>query len=365
MEKSKSLLASIAKILAIIAAVLVVITLSISMLSNSLSRVLFSPEIMTNMVADVLADSDFVQDWLISQIMEDEWFDDGSNTPLSLNRAIMELGPEERRELIEMLLPSDWIRDQVIGSINVFYRWVFEENEQPKILIDLDSLSASMDFSKAEDAANLIISTWPLCTPQQLLEFSISEGDVQFACRPAEPALKRDLVNRGAFWLVEEYHALPPEILLLDNQGDAQMTGDLVRAREMLRLVHAIMQWSWLAPVILMGLIMALIIRSWRELGLWWGIPLLSSGLLIIPIALITPAFMGKTLFQLFLEQQWPMMMDKSMLMAFFYRIVSRSQKILLVRGLIIAIAGGLLLALGLTFGSSSKSTGDLSNEIV
>jgi hypothetical protein len=204
-----------------------------------------------------------------------------------------------------------------------------------------------------------MMSTWPLCTPQQLLELSISEGDVQFACLPAEPALKRDLVNRGAFWLVEEYHALPPEISLLDNQGNAQMMGDLVNVREMLRLVHVIMQWSWLAPVLLMGLIMALIIRSWRELGLWWGIPLLSSGLLIIPIALITPAFAGKTLFRLFLEQQWPAMMDRSMLMGFILAVVSRSQKILLVRGLIIAIAGGLLLALGLTFGSSSDSIGD------
>jgi hypothetical protein len=44
------------------------------------------------------------------------------------------------------------------------------------------------------------------------------------------------------------------------------------------------MMWGWFLPASLLGVIMILVIRSMRDIGQWWGIPLLLGGLLSLAV---------------------------------------------------------------------------------
>jgi chromate transport protein ChrA len=49
------------------------------------------------------------------------------------------------------------------------------------------------------------------------------------------------------------------------------------------------MMWGWFLPASLLGLLMILIIRSLRDIGQWWGIPLLLGGLWsLVVIAIVS-----------------------------------------------------------------------------
>jgi hypothetical protein len=74
---------------------------------------------------------------------------------------------------------------------------------------------------------------------------------------------------------------------------------DLTELKARIRLARALARWAWMIPASILGVIMALAIRSWPGLARWWGIPLGVAGvfsLLPIPFA---KAFEGRLLREL------------------------------------------------------------------
>jgi hypothetical protein len=81
---------------------------------------------------------------------------------------------------------------------------------------------------------------------------------------------------------------LPAKADLLST--DAGLAGqnpeELMALKEQLRLLRGFSRWGWLLPLSLLGLIMALAVRSLRGLTRWWGIPVLLGGALSFLVAL-------------------------------------------------------------------------------
>ena len=50
------------------------------------------------------------------------------------------------------------------------------------------------------------------------------------------------------------------------------------RLKQGLRLVRALARWGWLLPLSTLGLIAAVVARSWPQLLRWWGVPLAGAG---------------------------------------------------------------------------------------
>lgn len=88
---------------------------------------------------------------------------------------------------------------------------------------------------------------------------------------------------------------VPQELSLSGDQPYSQDMDDIAAMKEWIRLARALSRSSWLLPIALLGLIMALAVRSWGELGRWWGIPLLIGGVLTLLLAVLVTA-MGEVL---------------------------------------------------------------------
>lgn len=144
----------------------------------------------------------------------------------------------------------------------------------------------------AEEILETIIDSWPSCSldqTEQLRESAQHSEDIPFLhCEPPEPYRER-LMGMATQMLAEFTREIPPDFVLAGEEIDPQESADIMAMKESIRLIRTLSGSIWLVPIALLGLVMALAIRSWSEFGRWWGIPLLLSGVLIFGYVLMMP----------------------------------------------------------------------------
>ncbi len=124
-----------------------------------------------------------------------------------------------------------------------------------------------------------IVASWPECTADDVNRLlgigAVPEREGFPYCEPPEP-LRGVLVRSvsGALRILGE--SLPASLPIVDQ--DFRDTGSLLQVKEQVRLVRFVARWGILVSLSLLGVIMALAVRSWRGLARWWGIPLLLGG---------------------------------------------------------------------------------------
>jgi hypothetical protein len=77
---------------------------------------------------------------------------------------------------------------------------------------------------------------------------------------------------------------MPDSVPLIDDLTPGSLAS-LQRAKSLLVSARLLSTWLWLAPASLLGLVVALVVRSWSGLFRWWGIPVLVGGLAGIALA--------------------------------------------------------------------------------
>lgn len=135
-----------------------------------------------------------------------------------------------------------------------------------------------------------IVNSWPSCSTaevEQLREVIEFGGEFpEFLCEPPEPFRGR-VVDLTSSQLIQIVREVPQELSLSGDQPYPQDMTEIATMKEWIRLARALSRSIWLLPIALLGLIMALVIRSWSALGRWWGITLLIGGvfaLMIVPL---------------------------------------------------------------------------------
>ena len=78
-----------------------------------------------------------------------------------------------------------------------------------------------------------------------------------------------------------------PSSMDLTAQLKSEEETQLMSVKSQLRGFEMLARWLILIPLSLLGLLMAVVVRSWQGWARWWGVSLLLSGLLTIPAALL------------------------------------------------------------------------------
>jgi hypothetical protein len=126
----------------------------------------------------------------------------------------------------------------------------------------------------------------PDCTTAELLGMGANallgqEQNPVIACNP--PEMLREVMTVPLQLALESaVQGLPDQIKVFSAVGEIAKT---------IRTARALMNWSPLLPLFFLGLTTFLAVRSWRSLLIWWGYPLLISGLFTLVISLlVSPA---------------------------------------------------------------------------
>jgi len=262
--------------LAFVSALLFGLTLTLSLFAFNFERQLFNPGVYKQVLAgqNVCARLPSV---ISQQIIASTKSKDKSNL---LDLVIGSVNPDTLQGIIQTVLPCQVLENVVYGGID-------------QIISQINSSAGEQSFSLAQikrsveqnsaAAVDEFLKSQPDCSAAQLLQLGANallgqnDKSVSLLCNP--PAALREAFAAPISAMVNSaVQGLPDQIPL-----PAELKGTLNR----LRIVRTAMSWSWLLPLLFLGLTTAFAVRSWRSLLLWWGIPLLVSGLVALVISLV------------------------------------------------------------------------------
>ena len=361
MGRNRSCAGNLARIVAAVLAACLALMLPLALLGFNVGRVLFSPEVVAGVIVERAVDSGGLRRIVSERLLSPEA--GGGNPEFELARAMSFLEQDEVERVLDLLIPPEWARAQVGGALESLYAWMDNDSPSPVVPLDLRPIQQSLLTGGAERLVETILDSWPACTVEQIEELAmaaIQGGEVQMPyCEPPEPY--RSAVSLMATQgLIEEARALPPTIDLL-GQDPAQSPQDLAGAmalKEQLRLMRALARWGWLLPLSFLGIIMALVVRSFRGLTRWWGIPLLIGGLLSV-VGVFVASGLAQRLVAQALGDGLPeelVRLLRSILDGLRDRILGR----MLVQSVVVTLGAVLLLFLGYLLGRRKAASGAL-----
>lgn len=290
MSRSTGCLNTLMKMIAAFLAFIVIVALPISLLIYNVARVVFSPEIMSDLLTTRLVESGVIRGFITDSLLSPEFLQEQGPGEFDFSRVLKNLSPEERGAIVDILIPPEWIKNQISASFNAIYSWVDDDRPLPSIHLDMGPIKERLLGGGVVEIVDTIVDSWPSCSAaevEQLREVIEFGGEFpEFLCEPPEPFRGRviDLTSSQFIQIVRE---VPQELSLSGDQPYPQDMTEIATMKEWIRLARALSLSIWLLPIALLGLIMALVIRSWRALGRWWGIPLLIGGvfaLMIVPL---------------------------------------------------------------------------------
>jgi hypothetical protein len=282
-------LATLARGLAIVLAVVVVVSLPFALVAYDVGQVVFSKDKMTQIVVDQLGGSGEIRRLVLVSLLSNSASNGSNANDFSLARVAEDLSPERTQELVNLLLPEDWFREQVGTIAGGIYTWLDGDQPQPDLALDLRPLKERLINGGARKLMQLLIDSWPQCLPSQLAQIEqaliANRTPPMLLCKPSG-SFQASYVELATSWFTSQVRLMPDKVSLTNQTVDASAMADLATLRDRIRLARDLLRFGWMIPASLLGLIMALAIRSWQGLTRWWGASLAATGvasLLMIP----------------------------------------------------------------------------------
>ena len=196
--------------------------------------------------------------------------------------------------IVSELLPPEWTQKSVESAIDQIFARLNAPAENPSpIRIPLVELKERLNGEPGERVLAQVFAAQPPCPPGSsgiafdLSSPGVEEGPTEL-CRPAEEYLETTIAQSKAT-LSAVTNDLPDEATLtlpgLEANAPPGSGPNLVEVAA----VRKILGFSLALPVLLLGLVALFGVRSWRGLFLWWGLPILAAGGLVLALALAAP----------------------------------------------------------------------------
>jgi hypothetical protein len=346
----------VATLPALALALVIALTLPLTVLAHDIGQTVFSPSELTDLVVGRIVDSGWLRGIIRDRLLSGELLPAGPGGGFNMGEALRYLEPAEVDGILDILLPPEWARDQVGGILESLNAWLENAEPTPALSLDLQPLKDRLISGGAAQLVETIVDSWPACTTElvsQMIAAGVSGSETPwFFCEPPEP--QRALLTTAVTQMVVEQARAMPSQLALVPAGTSQATPGMsleqvLALKERIRLARLLSRWGWILPLSLLGLIMALAVRSWRQLGKWWGIPLFVGGLLTLLLLVTSGRLANRYLLPALALSNTPAVVS-SILTGVMEGLVAAVARRLLLHGMVITLAGALLLLLLLVF---------------
>lgn len=279
------------KALVIAIALVFILLMPLTLLGRDLAKVIFSPENVSGILRNRLLESGFVNNIAAESFLSERWFDEIDIGGGDLKPMFQYLSQAEREEILATLMPPEWVDAQLDSIIRSFFTWIDSEQPEPRIAIDLVPLKQGLLKGGLRRIIDTLIDSWPSCTTDEIEIMSqelMRTGEIPIEiCEPPEP-YRSQVLDYAVAELGKLIRGQPDKLPILDTQDTTR--SEIIEFKEQLQFMRSVMMWSWFLPASLLGVIMLLIIRSMRDIGRSWGIPLLIGGLLSLMVIGIVSA---------------------------------------------------------------------------
>jgi hypothetical protein len=279
--------------------VLFLLTLPVALAIHNLSIVVSSPERVVMALETSLVDGGALKLAAVEAFAQG---DDTSQEGFSLRQALAYLSPAQKATLGELLFPDEWVRAQIRLNVEQFYRWLEQGGSPPTFVVDLGARKGDWLSGDVNQIVTTVMESWPACTAEmvgRILGATLSGNlDNLAICRPGDPMedLLASIVATGFKMALNE---APDRLVVADLAGQIGEER-LENGREGWNWISKLAKWSWWLPVGMMLLVGLLVVRDGRSLRVWFGRPLLLSGLLAF-LLILAGAVLGPAAWRVFL----------------------------------------------------------------
>ncbi len=291
----------IGKILAFFLVIILMLALPLSILAYDTGQVIFHAPLVKQILTDITTQSDLIPvglQWyaqrraqIRSEARETKTWQDEPDILELLDYLSIDEWRTIRHEVLGDEILQDWVSVTVDGT----YAWIDSDQPTPDIQWNLALFKERVASEHGRNAIQVVFDTLDSCTEQQITDFK-----TRLAALPPGLEVPYNLCRFPDPWYgdqVSDYHnAL---VLVLANiPGTFNLTGALSGSDDtsgvgpdqiklQLHLIRGAIRWAPLIPALLLLFVLMLAIRTLRELGNWWGIPLTLSGILMILLTLM------------------------------------------------------------------------------
>lgn len=275
-------LSGAAKIAALFVAILFLFVLPISIFALDIGGVFFSPESLSSAVVASVTGSQVGQQFITDEIMPNLVSGTAPTDQFDFTRSFSDLDQADRDQIVSLLVPEDWLEKQISHAVEALIRWIDEDQAQLVFKLEIQPLKDALLRGGSEQVLEIIVDSWPPCNLEQMGIMGMAadeQGQVPVLyCEPPEP-FRTELLEFANNQLLVQIEQIPTEVEVGADQPGSDDLENQMEVKQSLRTLRALSQTMWFLAVGLLGLIMALAIRSWSELSRWWGIPIMLGGL--------------------------------------------------------------------------------------
>jgi hypothetical protein len=270
---------NVRNVIAVICAAFFGVTLSLSLVAYNIENQLFNPAVYKKAITD----QNFCERLpvAVTRQISSNAAAQGENNLLWL--IVGSINPDKLQNLIELTLPCEVVEGALFNGVDQIFIRINDATAQPGLSLN-PFKQIIADNSKS--AFDEYFQSLPDCTPAELLEMGANallgqEQNPVIACNP--PEMLREVMTIPLQMVLDSaVQSLPDQINVFPTVGEITKT---------IRTARAVMNWSPLIPLFFLSLTTLLAVRSWRSFLIWWGYPLLISGLFTLVISLlVSPA---------------------------------------------------------------------------
>ena len=289
----------IAKIISSLLVVLLVAVLPASILIYDIYRVVFNPPVMKQVLTEIVVESDLIPvalEWYSDRRAQQRaaasdaivWVDEPDVVQL------MEfLKRDEWRQIKTEILPNEILADWVSVTVDGVYVWIDSDDRIPQITWKLQTFKDRVNSQHGTNCIQIVYDTLKPCVQEQIDDFlkrldaaPVGKEVPYNLCQFPEPWIE-DQFSDYHESLVGVVKQVPPQFALTEELAQVEDVAGVgpEKLKQQLRLTRTLARLAPLATLILMLLILAFGVRSWKELGKRWGIPILLGGLIFLGLA--------------------------------------------------------------------------------
>jgi len=211
------------------------------------------------------------------------------------------LSDDDWEYLIASLLESEWLQTTVESVLDQVFDNLNSDTPPQTISISLAELKAKLAGDVGYQALLALLEKQPPCTPEQILHLTEAQflgGDMDefLLCNPPEilmdvvDSLMREAIQSAASSIPED---MTFELPFLNTSGSTEIKdfgGDPIQS---VLAARRLLRFTLLIPIAFLLLMTIFGVRSIRDWLLWWGVPLLFTGLIGLIFSTLSLPILG------------------------------------------------------------------------
>jgi hypothetical protein len=328
-----------AKIAALIcAAFFIIVTAGVLFLFNA-ERILFNPQSVKSAFAEQ-GIYDRLPGLMAHQLAS---LDYGSAQGVSDAPAFLKnLNENDWQVIVSQVVTRSWLQAQTESVVDQYYAYL--EAGQTPVKISLAEVKVRLQGQPGMNAFLQVLQSKPACNQQQLMRLGqaalLGQMDNLPLCNPPQELVSQfqPEIQTGLGVLAE---TIPNEMDLTQNIASSRSSSS--SPSQGIQLARFLLRLSPILSLGLLVLILLFAVRSFRELLLWWGVPLLLAGLLAVALGLAAaPILTNFSMSQMTRNMENPAAAVDAIQIVrdIFFSISSQVGQAVVFQGLVIALLG-------------------------